>query len=87
MQGQPEERRGGESWKIERAVVLQLLRDDHEQRWTRAELASEISDFEAAAVEEALTRLEHDGVLRREGAAVWASCAARRLDELELISV
>lgn len=88
MQGQPKERRhGGDSWKVERAVVLQILRDDHAQRWTQAELASEISDFEVDAVEEALARLQRDGVLHREGADVWASCATCRLDELELISI
>lgn len=74
-------------WMAERAVVLQVLRDDHEERWSRAELAEEISDFEPAALEEALGCLERDGVLHRQDDSVWAARAARRLDELELISI
>jgi DNA-binding HxlR family transcriptional regulator len=88
MQGQPDEReRSRDLWMGERAIVLQVLRDDHEERWSRAELGSEIADFEAAVLDEALVRLERDGVLHREGGSVWAARAARRLDELELISI
>jgi hypothetical protein len=74
-------------WMVERAVVLQTLRDDREERWSRAALAREIADRESALLDEALVRLERDGVLRRAGDRVWASRAARRLDELELIGV
>jgi DNA-binding HxlR family transcriptional regulator len=88
MQGQPDGReRGRDLWVVERAIVLQVLRDDHDERWTRAELAHEIPDFEPAALDEALTRLERDGVLRRVGASMSAAPATRRLDELELISI
>jgi DNA-binding HxlR family transcriptional regulator len=88
MRGQADERRRGRDlWVVGRAIVLQLLRDDHEERWARAELAREISDFEPALLDEALARLERDGVLHREESWVWASRAARRLDELELISI
>ncbi len=72
---------------VERAIVLQILRDDHAECWARAELVREISDFEPAALDEALARLEYNGVLHREESLVWASLAARRLDELELISI
>jgi DNA-binding HxlR family transcriptional regulator len=88
MQGQADEQqRSGDLWMVERAIVLQILRDDHEERWARAELAQEIPDFEPAVLDEALAELEQDGVLRREERAVCASRAARRLDELELISI
>jgi DNA-binding HxlR family transcriptional regulator len=79
--------RSDDRWLAERAIVLQLLRDDHEQRWVRLELAQEISDIEPQAIDEALARLERDGLLCREGDSVWASRAARRLDELELIGI
>jgi DNA-binding HxlR family transcriptional regulator len=72
---------------VERAIVLQVLRDDHEERWARAELAQEIPDFAPEVLDEALAELEQDGVLRREERTVCASPAARRLDELELISI
>lgn len=88
MQGQAQERqRGSDLWMVERAILMQTLRDDHQERWARAELAREISDFEPAVLGEALAHLERDGVLQREESAVWATRAARRLDELELISI
>ena len=88
MQGQAEERqRGSDLWMVERAIVLQTLRDDHQERWARAELAREISDFELTVLDQALAHLERDGVLHREESSVWASRAARRLDELELIGI
>jgi hypothetical protein len=88
MQGKLEERAASaDIWRMERAIVAQILRDDHDGRWSRAELEREIDDFEPAVLEEALGRLEHDGVLRREGELVWAGRAPRRLDELELIGI
>lgn len=88
MQGEPDRQEPERVMRIaERAVVLQILRNDHEERWPRAELAEEISDFEPAVLEEALECLERDGVLHRQGDTVWAARAARRLDELELISI
>jgi hypothetical protein len=88
LQVQPDEQEGGmEQWMVERAIVLQLLRDDHEQRWVRAELAAEIPDFERAVLDKALARLEHVGILHLDGDTAWAAHAARRLDELELISI
>jgi DNA-binding HxlR family transcriptional regulator len=88
MQGRADERQcGGDLWMVERAIVLQVLREDHEECWARAELEQEIPDFERAVLDEALAELEQDGVLCREGLAVWASRAARRLDALELISI
>jgi hypothetical protein len=87
MPGPTEQRRRGDLWMVERAIVLQILRDDHEERWARAELAREIPDFEPAVLDRALAHLERDGILHREEGSLWASLAARRLDELELISV
>jgi hypothetical protein len=72
--------------RLERAIVLQLLRDDRERRWSRAELRTEI-DAEAPAVDEALRGLSGEGVLCLAEEEVWASSAARRLDELGLIGV
>jgi hypothetical protein len=77
----------GDVRKAERAIVMQLLRDDRAPRWKVAELADEIADFDAALVELALVRLEHERVLERAGARIWASRAARWLDELELIGI
>ena len=80
---------------LERAIVLQLLRDDRERMWSRAQLRIELEAEESEigqealeeALEEALRRLEQEGVLGCTEATVWASSAARRLDELGLISI
>ncbi len=76
---------------LERAVILQLLRDDHERMWSREQLLSEL-DFDRSQigrdlVEQTLKRLEREGVIGVSAAVVWASSAARRLDELGLIGV
>ena len=76
---------------LERAIVLQLLRDDHERRWSHAQLAIELeADGEAIereAIDEAVRGLERAGVLGCTEQEVWASDAAWRLDELDLIGV
>jgi hypothetical protein len=76
-----------DAWRAERAIVLQLLRDDREERWSRVELVHELRDCEPAMLQRALTRLECDGVLHVDRSCAWASRAARRLDELELVGL
>jgi hypothetical protein len=72
--------------KLERAIVLQLLRDDREPQWSSRQLAAEM-DTQAPALEGALQSLERDGVLSLERDAIRASRATCRLDELGLLSV
>ena len=72
---------------VERAVVLQVLRDDHERQWSRAELEGKLADIEQDVFDEAVADLAATGVVHTEDGAVWASDAARHLDELELIGV
>jgi predicted transcriptional regulator len=72
--------------RLERAIVLQLLRDDREQEWSSRRLAAEM-DAQAPALEEALSSLERDGVLCLEQDAIRASRATRRLDELGLMGI
>lgn len=72
--------------KLERAIVLQLLSDGAERRWSRAELASELG-ADTTQLETALRALHAQGVLCLVEQDVWASPAARRLDELELIGI
>lgn len=71
----------------ERAIVLQVLRDDHDDRWARAELEGEIYDIEPLVISEALERLREVGVVHLSGELVWASRCARRLDALGMISI
>jgi hypothetical protein len=74
-------------WMVERGIVLQVLRDDHDERWTRDELKKEISDFPPDEVNGAIDDLAAACVVEADGDRVSASLAARRLDKLELISV
>jgi hypothetical protein len=63
---------------------LQVLRDDHLERWTRGELER---DIEPEAIQAALVRLEAEGVVVVEGEQVRVSRAPRRMDALGLVSV
>lgn len=91
MDREPNGPHAGNEETLERAIVLQLLRDDHERKWSRAQLAIELqadgAEIDRDAIDEAVRRLEHEGVLGATEQEVWASSAARRLDELELIGV
>jgi DNA-binding transcriptional regulator YhcF (GntR family) len=78
--------RAADRSRLQRAIVLQLLRDDRAPRWSRLELASEL-DVDAAGLERALRELDAEGVVLLDPEEVWASRAARRLDELELIGI
>lgn len=77
-----------ELWMAQRAIVHQVIRDDHPERWTGAELERELFDIDPHVVQEAITWLKCEEVL--EGAklsVVWASRSLRYLDALELISI
>lgn len=87
MQDQPNQVLGEADPRVERAIILQLLRDDHEHRWSRAELEVEISTIEVRDLSDALARLDQDGIVRISDESAWASRAVRRLDELELIAI
>jgi hypothetical protein len=74
-------------WMAERAIVLQVLRDDHPERWTLDELEREIEDMPAEIVRDAMRRLGGVGVVVLDKEECKASRAARRIDALELISI
>jgi hypothetical protein len=71
---------------VQRAIILHLLRDDHAEHWTPAELQSALRPTEPLLVAKALAALEGDGVLHATPERIWASRAARRLDGLGLIA-
>lgn len=71
----------------ERAIVLQVLRNDHPARWPLEELTQEIEDMPAEIVSEAVRRLGGVGVVMLDEEACKASKAARRIDALELIAI
>jgi hypothetical protein len=86
MNTEPRESRAGGGPRLERAIILQLLRDDRDANWSREELLKELGG-EMPPLEDALVRLRGDGVLSIADQQVSASPAARRLDELGLIGV
>jgi len=87
MQREANKVRSEDDSRAERAVVLQVLRDDHEERWSRGELADELAHIEVAVIAGAVGRLEQEGVVGVRDGSVWASRAARWLDDLGLICV
>jgi hypothetical protein len=71
----------------ERGIVLQVLRDDHDEQWSRSELEAELHDMETYTVAEALDTLRDEGAVHVSGDLVWASRCARHLDELGMVSI
>jgi hypothetical protein len=71
----------------QRAVLLQLLRDDHDERWSRAELDAEVSDIEPGALSDGLEQLERDGLVLSLDDEVLASRSARHVDDLRLVGI
>jgi hypothetical protein len=76
-----------EALVVQRAIVLQVLRDDHRQRWTERHLETALSDVAPEAAAQAVLDLEASGVLCRLDEFVGASRCARCLDSLGLIAM
>jgi hypothetical protein len=72
---------------LERAIVLQILRDDHDDDWLRIELADELGPADPLAIRNALTHLEEQGVVACRGETIRASRAVMCLNELDVIAV
>jgi DNA-binding transcriptional ArsR family regulator len=72
--------------KLERAIILQLLSQEVAERSSCAQLAAALGrDQETLTAP--LGSLMDAGVVCCEGTDVWASAAARRLDEFGLIAI
>jgi len=78
---------GAAERRVQRLVVLQLLRDDHEDGWSVCDLSEELSEVEAQMLAGAIDSLTSEGVLCADGDALWASPALRRVDQVGLICV
>jgi hypothetical protein len=72
--------------RLERAIVLELLCEDHDERWPREELAASLR-ADRSTLDAAVERLSDEGVLLLDGEVVLASPCARRIDALNLIGV
>jgi hypothetical protein len=71
----------------QRAIVLQLLRDDHAEAWTQAELRREAPDLAPQALTDGLSVLEAECVAVVDSGMIRASRCARHLDSLGLVTV
>jgi hypothetical protein len=73
--------------RYERAVALQLLRDDRPERWTRSDLAREVG-IDQLVFRGVLAQLVIEGVavLDKDDVVVASRCA-RALDRLGLVAV
>lgn len=87
MQHQPNHVLLDDERQLQRLIVLQLLRDDRDERWSRRELALTLLHAGAHALADAVASLKKAGVVGGDEESVWASQAARRLDDLHLICV
>jgi DNA-binding HxlR family transcriptional regulator len=74
-------------WIIERAIILQVLRNGHDERWSRRELQAEIADVKPPALDDALNRLERHGVLVRCNDEYVASRCAFHIEAVGMITV
>jgi DNA-binding HxlR family transcriptional regulator/predicted transcriptional regulator len=72
---------------VQRAIILELLRDDHEERWGVAELRAAIGTIQSGTLAAVLEDLEHHGLVVALGDWVLASRSARHIDELGLIGI
>jgi hypothetical protein len=87
MQDQTKQILSDDDRRVERAIVSQTLRDDHDMHWSRTELEAELDHADPIAIGNALARLQEEGVVDLIDETVRASRAAKRLDELEMIAV
>jgi hypothetical protein len=72
----------------ERIIVLQLLRKDRSEWWSRAEVLRKLRDIDTDAVQGSLAHLERLGLLDRNGARFKASDGLRYIDDvLDLICI
>jgi hypothetical protein len=73
--------------QLERAIVLQLLRDDHRERWSDKQIERALDDFKPEAIRKAIVSLEAGGVICCLDEFIGASRSAQYLDSLDLIGI
>ncbi len=72
--------------RLERAIVLELLSEDHDERRHRDEFAASLR-VDRSTLDAAVERLRDEGVVLLDGEDVLASPCPQRIDALELIGV
>ena len=73
--------------ETERIIVLQLLRGDRPEWWSRADVLRALHDIDPDAVRGSLVHLERVGLLDRDRERFKASDTLRYIDALDLIGI
>lgn len=71
----------------QRAIIHQLIRDDHRERWSLKQLSQALFDVTPETINDAITRLEANGAIYCLDEFVGAARCTRYLNLLELISI
>jgi hypothetical protein len=71
----------------QRAILLQLLREDHDPAWSVADLKEAVAEHKRVRVKDALTELAKRDAVQIQGDRVRATACSRHIDELGLIGV
>jgi len=69
----------------QRAIVLVLLSNDHDERWSRAEIERELYDVQPTVVNDAIESLKEGGVAHAADEHLWASQPVQHLNTLGII--
>jgi hypothetical protein len=86
MHREASEPRASDGSRLQRAVVLELLECEDQRGRPLGELGDELGAGDAE-LDLAVRSLHAAGVVCVKDGQAWASAAARRLDELELIAI
>lgn len=68
-------------------IVLQLLRKERPQSWSRAELQAELEGIDHDTITVAIERLQEQSVVHVDDEQLSACACARHLDALDLICI
>jgi hypothetical protein len=78
---------GGEPGLTHNLITLLVLKSNHPDPWSRAEIEVALNDIPAWDINDALAELEDEGVVILNGEQVEASRCARYIDSIETIRI
>lgn len=76
-----------EQRRVERLVVLELLRCEPSERWSQAKLELELATIPSEKIKAAIEGLGSLAVVWHEDGMVWVSLCTRHLDTLDMICI
>lgn len=76
-----------EQRRVERLVVLELLRCEPSERWSETKLELELATIPSEKIKAAIEGLSSRGVAWYEDGCVWVSLCTRHLDTLDMICI